>query len=90
MTGPQFPYEPDRDERYDFKMFDVELLRALGRLTLNASYLEGVVSTMLWRLIDNQDLDVGKRITADANFRWLIDHVRRFLNIAYRTTFMRA
>jgi hypothetical protein len=76
MTGPQFPYEPDRDERYDFKMFDVELLRALGRLTLNASYLEGVVSTMLWRLIDNQDLDVGKRITADANFRWLIDHVR--------------
>lgn len=37
MTDPHFPYQPDRDERYHFKMFDVELLRALGRLTLNAS-----------------------------------------------------
>jgi hypothetical protein len=76
MTGIQFPYEPDRDDRYEFKFFDAELLRALGRLTLNASYLEGVVATMFWRLLDNRDLEIGKRVTADANFRWLLDHVR--------------
>jgi hypothetical protein len=66
----------DRDPRYRFKYFDKEMLRALGRLTLNGSYLESTVSVMLCRLVDHGNLDLGRRITADANFRWLIDHVR--------------
>jgi hypothetical protein len=43
---------------------------------LGASYLEGVIATMLWRLVDNDDLRLGERLTADANFRWLVDHTR--------------
>jgi hypothetical protein len=74
--APSFPYEVDRDERYRFRFFEAELLRALGRLTLNASYLEGVLRTMLARLLDNSDLELGERVAADANFRWLVDHVR--------------
>src|SRR4051812_15739966 len=69
-------YETDRDDRYQFNFFDVELLRALGRLTLNASYLEGVIRVMYARLLDNSDLQLGQRVTADAGFRWLVDHTR--------------
>jgi hypothetical protein len=65
-----------RDERYRFQGFPPDFLVGLARLTLGATYLEGVVATMLWRLLDNYDLEVGKRTTAEANFRWLCDHVR--------------
>lgn len=74
--APHHSYETDRDDRYFFKFFDVDLLRALGRLTLNASYLEGVIQLMFARILDNEDLELGERVTADAAFRWLIDHTR--------------
>jgi hypothetical protein len=76
MGGSPFGYEPDEDERYHFKGYDPELLRALGRLTLNASYLESVLVTMLARLVDNSDLELGDRLAADSGFRALVDHVR--------------
>lgn len=76
MTKPSYGYDVDRDDRYQFQFYDVELLRALGRLTVNASYLEGVIRTMYARLLDNRDLGLGERVTADAGFRWLTDHTR--------------
>ncbi|MDQ3481649.1 MAG: hypothetical protein M3423_10055 [Actinomycetota bacterium] len=74
MTQDGTPY--DEDERYRFKFFEADLLRALGRLTLNASYLESTVALILARMVDDDDLELGKRLAADATFRWLIDHVR--------------
>jgi hypothetical protein len=62
----------NRDERYEFQ-YDGEYLLALGRLTMNASYLEGSVRVMLWRLLGT-GVAVGERLTVDANFRWLADH----------------
>lgn len=72
----QYPYDPDRDERYHFKGFDAEMIRALGRLTLNASYLEATMRTLLARIIDNDDLELGERVAANGGFQWLVDHTR--------------
>ena len=76
MSGISYGYEVDDDARYHFKFFDKELVRALGRLTLNASYMEGCIRTLFARLLDNDDLDLGGRVTADSGFRWLVDHTR--------------
>lgn len=73
---PDVDHEPYRDERYNFQGYSRDFLIGLGRLTLGATYLETSLETMLWRLLDNDDLDLGQRVTADANFRWLCDHVR--------------
>lgn len=66
----------ERDERYRFQGLSQDFLVGLGRLTLGATYLQDVLETMLWRLIDNGDLAVGQRLSAGANFRWLCDHTR--------------
>lgn len=74
-TDP-FGVEGYRDDRYRFQGFSTDFLIGLGRLSLGASYLESTIATMLWRLIENDDLQLGERLTADANFRWLVDHTR--------------
>jgi hypothetical protein len=71
-----YSYEADRDDRYHFKGFDAEIIRALGRLTLNASYLEGTMRTLLARITDNDDLALGERIADNGGFQWLVDHPR--------------
>lgn len=76
VTAGPFGAEAYRDERYRFQGFSQDFLIGLGRLSLGASYLEGTIATMLWRLINNDDLRLGRRLTADMNFRWLVDHTR--------------
>ncbi|MEO6503625.1 MAG: hypothetical protein ABIQ09_17155 [Jatrophihabitantaceae bacterium] len=71
--------ERARDPRYHFQGFDPDFLIGLGRLLLGSSYLEGSASILLARLIDNDDSDglaLGRRLTANAAFPWLLDHIR--------------
>lgn len=64
-----------RDARYHFQ-YPPDFVTGMGRLALAGSYLEGVVAVMLMRLVDNRDLEVGRRLAADATFRALVDQVR--------------
>jgi hypothetical protein len=64
----------NRDDRYWFQ-YDFDVLTALGRMTMNASYVEEIVRVMLWRLLGSGK-GTAERLTADANFRWLFEHCR--------------
>lgn len=49
---------------------------SVGRLTLAASYVASCVRTLCARLVDNHDLELAERITADGGFRWIFDRTR--------------
>lgn len=66
----------EHDERYNFQGFEADFLVGLGRVVVGGSYLEGTAAVLLSRLIDNNHLAVGHRITANATFPWLLDHIR--------------
>jgi hypothetical protein len=67
--------------QYHFKIDD-DLMIALGRLAYGASYLEGVVGIMYLRLL-TQDLELGRRVIADATMQWLIDHSRALIQYRF-------
>jgi hypothetical protein len=75
-----------RDDRYWFQGFDPDFLVGLGRLLVGGSYLEGSTSVLLARLICNNDDDglaLGHRLTANATFPWLLDHIRAISELRF-------
>lgn len=66
---------------YQFRVPD-ELMIALGRFTYGASYLEVVLGAMYMRLL-TPDLDLARRVVADATMQWLIDHTRALVHYRF-------
>lgn len=63
-----------RDDRYHFQ-FEDEVLIAFGRVALGSSYIEASLRWMFNWLASN-DRHISARISAGANFHWLVDHGR--------------
>jgi hypothetical protein len=76
-----------RDDRYRFQGFDPDFLTGLGRLLVGGSFLEGSASVLLARLIRNNDDDdglaLGHRLTANATFPCLLDHIRAISELRF-------